>query len=126
MCPGCGRRIEKIAGCDAMACGRDYHGNVQMGGCGRTFAWSAAQPYKSSLPPLKQLEEVKPPPPPNNTQHPPEILCDGCHKSIVGLRFSCIHCPEFNYCESCDALGRAPDGSIHPKEHVFRIVEKIE
>ena len=35
---------------------------------------------------------------------------------IVGLRFSCIHCPEFNVCSKCEKTHFK-----HPTDHVFRI-----
>jgi len=32
------------------------------------------------------------------------VKCDGCSlKPIVGIRYKCSVCPEFNYCEICEA-----------------------
>ena len=34
------------------------------------------------------------------------IACDGCNVSpIVGNRFKCVACPDFDLCEACDAKG---------------------
>lgn len=40
------------------------------------------------------------------------IICDGCGVSpIVGSRFKCQVCPDFDLCESCEAQG------VHPASH---------
>ena len=44
-CPHCQRVVEYLSGCDAMVCGRNYHGGDQQSGCGQAFRWSAAAPY---------------------------------------------------------------------------------
>ena len=41
--------------------------------------------------------------------------CDGCHMRIVGLRFKCAACPDFDFCEKCFA-GK---GQSHPTNHMF-------
>lgn len=54
-CPGCARLIEKLSGCDAMVCGRDYHGEGGGQGCGRTFAWSELPEIQVILPEIGLL-----------------------------------------------------------------------
>lgn len=45
----------------------------------------------------------------------PDIYCDECSREIVGLRFKCLGCPDWNYCSHCF---RTAIGS-HPR-HEFR------
>ena len=45
LCPNCRRIVQKLEGCDAMICGRNYHGGDDQSGCGQEFRWSQAQPY---------------------------------------------------------------------------------
>jgi hypothetical protein len=30
------------------------------------------------------------------------ITCNGCGKEIVGIRYLCVYCPDFDYCEECE------------------------
>lgn len=42
------------------------------------------------------------------------ITCDGCQLApIVGVRYKCANCPNFDLCESCEAKG------VHDPTHVF-------
>jgi serine/threonine protein kinase len=55
MCPTCERIIQKIAGCDSVRCGQDYHGGNQQFGCRTSFSFSQAPRYKSKVVQLDQM-----------------------------------------------------------------------
>jgi hypothetical protein len=50
-CPRCNAVVLKLAGCDSMVCGRDYHGEAgsKKTGCGTNFSFESAKAYKSDL-----------------------------------------------------------------------------
>eukprot|EP01118_Nematostelium_gracile_P016907 TRINITY_DN7094_c0_g1_i1.p1 TRINITY_DN7094_c0_g1~~TRINITY_DN7094_c0_g1_i1.p1 ORF type:complete len:380 (-),score=114.75 TRINITY_DN7094_c0_g1_i1:3-1031(-) len=52
--------------------------------------------------------------------------CDGCHQTIVGLRFKCFGCPDYDLCEKCYDVEKKQPGSIHNKDHLeaFVVIEK--
>lgn len=116
LCPHCRRAVEKLGGCDLMVCGRNYHGGDVQNGCGQIFRWSQALPYAPSqvthLPSLGEFAAKAPQA--RGKDHGP-FACDSCHKSIQGIRFSCIHCAMFDLCEECEMRVQ------HPSKHVFRL-----
>jgi len=50
-----------------------------------------------------------------DTAFHPGIRCDGCHKSINGVRFKCGNCPDFDLCGNCEASPLKK----HDPNHVF-------
>lgn len=46
---------------------------------------------------------------PPNLVHP-NVICDGCEGPVVGARFKCTVCPDYDLCSTCEGKG------IH-KEH---------
>jgi len=48
------------------------------------------------------------------------ITCDGCEvKPIVGLRYKCTVCADFDYCEKCEATKEHAHNFIKMKESKF-------
>ena len=56
----------------------------------------------------------------NNIKKPvhKEIFCDGCKKyPIVGCRYKCAVCPDFDFCETCEELLGSTHG--HPLVKIY-------
>nr|CAG8461547.1 4286_t:CDS:10 [Entrophospora candida] len=45
----------------------------------------------------------------------PGIRCDGCEKLIIGVRFKCANCPNFDFCGNCEASPL----NTHDITHIF-------
>lgn len=43
------------------------------------------------------------------------VVCDGCNKSIFGIRFKCVVCPDFDLCLTCETKG------LHNDHEMLRI-----
>lgn len=132
-CPGCGRIVMKVDGCDLMKCGEDYHGGNKQMGCGLGFRWTQAPAY--------QAQDVQPRQIQFNRERPQQILhkwqlfegqdllCDACASPIVGPKFTCINCQSLTICATCESLG--PQGlqaklnpqfySSHKTGHLFML-----
>ncbi|SAM02592.1 hypothetical protein [Absidia glauca] len=41
------------------------------------------------------------------------VICDHCGKTLVGIRYKCGHCPDYDLCERCEPL------LLHDQRHVF-------
>ncbi|XP_016283670.1 sequestosome-1 isoform X1 [Monodelphis domestica] len=41
---------------------------------------------------------------PTNMVHP-NVICDGCNGPVVGNRFKCTICPDYDLCNACEAKG---------------------
>jgi hypothetical protein len=117
LCPQCGRCVEKVGGCNLMKCGTDYHGGNVQNGCGAKFKWNTAKPYVppavSHLPALEEFVGEAPRLAKGRTHG--QYRCDVCFAEIVGIRFSCIHCPMYDVCSGCE-------GTSHDTTHIFRII----
>jgi hypothetical protein len=132
-CPGCGRIVQKMEGCDLMKCGQDYHGGNVQGGCGHGFRYSQAPAYQAQDVQARQIQF--------NREQPQQILhkwqlfegqdlaCDACAGPIVGPKFTCMNCQCLNICATCESLG--PQGlqgrlnpaffSSHKTGHTFMV-----
>jgi len=64
-------------------------------------------------------EESKPSANPNEVVHN-HVTCDGCGVSpIVGFRYKCIICHNFDFCDKCESEGKHPHAFIkirHPSQ----------
>eukprot|EP00026_Physarum_polycephalum_P005779 Phypoly_transcript_05817.p1 GENE.Phypoly_transcript_05817~~Phypoly_transcript_05817.p1 ORF type:complete len:560 (-),score=133.88 Phypoly_transcript_05817:71-1750(-) len=54
----------------------------------------------------------------NNNNNAPQVhegvTCDGCQGSVVGIRYKCSVCWDYDLCESCEAKGAAVHDISHP------------
>lgn len=48
-----------------------------------------------------------------------EIACDSCKKPIIGFRYKCITCPDFDLCSKCELL------EAHPDHYLLRIPKPV-
>lgn len=52
--------------------------------------------------------------------HP--AVCDNCNLQIVGVRYKCLQCVDFDFCERCEA--QSTEKSLHNPQHVFAKINK--
>jgi hypothetical protein len=45
--------------------------------------------------------------------------CDHCDKRIVGTRWKCINCPDFDLCDACEEILMKNQGQPHERTHSF-------
>merc|ERR1712198_382559 len=45
----------------------------------------------------------------------PGIVCDGCDGPVLGPRYKCLACPDYDLCKSCEARG------LHPQHKMVRL-----
>ena len=41
---------------------------------------------------------------PRNMVHP-NVICDGCNGPVVGTRYKCSVCPDYDLCSACEGKG---------------------
>lgn len=52
-----------------------------------------------------------------NKEHPlnlvhPNVVCDGCEGPVVGSRFKCAVCPDYDLCSTCEGKGVHKDHNM--------------
>ncbi|XP_077073362.1 sequestosome-1 [Siphateles boraxobius] len=60
-------------------------------------------------------------------QHPPlvhpGVTCDGCEGPVLGTRFKCTSCPDYDLCSSCQSKGLHTEHALlpifHPMSNMF-------
>lgn len=140
-CPHCQFVVNKLDGCNEMVCGRDYHGNVVQGGCGKVFHWlNMALPYvadtghhpkvvnfSAAAPEL--AEEMKQKFALDGTM----LVCSLCSDKILGPHAVCLNCPNWGrngvptegmhqVCIKCQgSSATAHSCSTHLSSHVCRV-----
>ncbi|CAF3528747.1 unnamed protein product [Rotaria sp. Silwood1] len=125
-CPHCHRVVERIEGCASMICGQDYHGGNTQSGCGKSFTWDQAKKYRSAT--VRRPEQLMNdlPPPESPVVVHENIKCDGCHETVRGIRFDCVHCPSLIFCEKCEqncTLAHSDENRrAGQQQHVFRLI----
>lgn len=92
---------------------------AQMGQFARDAMQAGAQNMQSWFAQQQQAgaTAMPPPPPPPPTGAFPHngVTCDGCHcMPIVGVRFKCCRCPDYDLCSACMAKP-----GIHDATHAF-------
>merc|ERR1712173_85234 len=47
----------------------------------------------------------------------PGVMCDGCQGKVVGFRYKCLVCEDFDLCGECEFSG------VHPQHSMIRIID---
>jgi hypothetical protein len=50
----------------------------------------------------------------NNTVHV-GITCDGCQGPVVGIRYKCMECPDYDLCQTCS------EKNLHPEHNMLKM-----
>lgn len=65
-----------------------------------------------------------PQPSSDNKQRHPNVFCDGCEKEIIGSRYKCLECNDYDLCQDCHNKNMHPDHSmlkiVTPMSHSSR------
>lgn len=77
-------------------------------------ACEACKPVVSTVHPGHQLMPIKEQlsfPTHPKTKHP-NVTCDGCDRRMFGVRYKCLHCPDYDLCATCEALPSESDATF--------------
>ncbi|XP_027865436.1 LOW QUALITY PROTEIN: sequestosome-1 [Xiphophorus couchianus] len=92
----------------------------------RDFPLHAFPPFAFGPPPPHHHGPAHTAPPTHMAPPPavhPNVTCDGCEGAVVGTRFKCSVCPDYDLCSSCQAQGKHTEHALlpiwHPLQHWF-------
>merc|ERR1712047_229519 len=76
--------------------------------------------YKLDVVSLGAPDNVKIPAEQQTTPQGPQeehfgVTCDGCQGPVIGFRYKCVKCPDYDLCGKCEAKG------FHPGHNMMRI-----
>jgi len=54
----------------------------------------------------------------DKTDHHPGVICDGCDKPINSIRFKCVFCKDFDFCDKCENDSKKLENHFNGK-HTF-------
>ncbi|PWN36079.1 uncharacterized protein FA14DRAFT_51584 [Meira miltonrushii] len=54
----------------------------------------------------------------------PNVICNGCDKAIVGPRYKCINCADFDWCHSCESNPALHHVKSEEEPHLFLKINK--
>lgn len=86
-----------------------------------SFLFQPTPPHHPGPPPPHHNAPPPPhhhaPPPPHHHAPPlphPGVTCDGCEGPVVGTRFKCSVCPDYDLCSTCQAQGKHTEHQLLP------------
>lgn len=97
--------------------------NVYSDACVRNFFMPTTIVYIQGSVPVKQVifrlyVEVQPAAHSSSGFAHVGVACDGCNVNpVVGMRYKCLHCPNFDLCENCEKKG------IHGSHSMIRFTD---
>ncbi|RVE67625.1 hypothetical protein OJAV_G00104710 [Oryzias javanicus] len=89
----------------------------------RDFPLHALPPFMFGLPPPHGGPHAPPHGGPHAPPHGPppalhpNITCDGCEGPVMGMRFKCSVCPDYDLCSTCQAQGKHTEHALLPIWH---------
>lgn len=87
----------------------------------RDFPLHAFPPFTFAPPPPPPgAPHLAPPLAPPPALHP-NVTCDGCEGPVVGTRFKCSVCPNYDLCSSCQAQGKHTEHVLLPIWHPLQV-----
>lgn len=70
------------------------------------------------------------PPPHHQPMVHTGVTCDGCEGQVVGTRFKCTMCPNYDLCSTCQAKGLHKEHALlpifHPMANMFEVSSSQE
>ena len=76
--------------------------------------------YKIYIKRTSQNKKQEASSPKNETVIHPGICCDNCNGDVLGYRYKCIQCEDYDLCAQCEAKG------LHPHHYMIRMPQPLQ